>query len=119
MPFGIQARDQSVLNFVRVAENIAVVKVQNTCEVLHARDISVYDAGFNDVFPLASQELPIENSFQSGRAQFHGSLEGFAVGGFLLGATVYEAFGVIGLMQGESRPKIPTSPLQRERNLRV
>ena len=81
MPLRIQPSYESVLNFMRVAQNIALVEVQYICKVVHASHVTVNNAWFDHVLPLLAEELPVEDLFKRRRANFHRSVQSLAMVG--------------------------------------
>jgi len=52
----------AILHFIRIGENVALVKTQNVREVVYSRHVAVDHARFNHVFPFASHELAIKDA---------------------------------------------------------
>src|ERR1051325_10311628 len=63
LALAIQAGNESVLHLVGIAQNIALIKVENIGEVVHSGHHAVSDARLDDVFPFLPEDFPIADFF--------------------------------------------------------
>src|ERR1700722_12684120 len=94
----VEPGDESVLHFVRVAQDVALVEVQDIGEVVYTGHGAIDDLGFDGMLPLPAQKFPVEYFLQNRRPYFHRGFHSLAVGGFGEGNSVDEALGVIGIV---------------------
>src|ERR1700719_2185041 len=119
MALGVQTRYESILDFVGVAQNVALVEVQKIGEVIDSRDVAVFDSRFDDMLPFPAQEFLVEDLFERGRTYLHGRLQRLTVRRVVVHHSIYITLGVEGLVQGQGGAQYPSLPLQRERNLGI
>ena len=117
--FRVEAGHESVFDFVGVAQDVALVEVEHIREIVHAGHEPVDGSRFDDVLPLPSQKLLVEDLLQNWRAHFHRGFQGLAVGGIVDGKSVHETLGVVGLMQSQCGAQRPAVELQGQGNLGI
>src|ERR1700757_1939928 len=67
IPLGIQTRYESILDFVRVAQDVPFVEVQKICKVIDSGDVTVLNSRLDHMLPFSAQEFLIENLLERGR----------------------------------------------------
>src|SRR5437016_9784635 len=124
----IETIDQRVLNFVRVAENVAIIETQYLGEVFHPGHVRVVYAWLDYVFPLPAQEFSIEYAIKCRRARFERRLQRLPIDG--LGqcgphirerdsARRYQLLRINCVARGNLRTKAPALRQQRQRERRA
>ena len=118
---GVEAGHESVFDLVRIAEQVALVEVENVGEIVYAGDQAVDGARFDHVLPLAAQEFLVEDFLQRRADAVPPKSPG--PGGWWdpsrqrIRST--EALGVVGLVQSERGAQGPAFELQGQGNLGV
>src|ERR1700733_16022383 len=117
--FRVEASHESVFYFVCVAQDVALVELQNIGEIIHSSYEAIHGARLDDMLPLSPQEFLIEYFLQYGRTHFYRCIERLAVGRILLGAAVHQSLAVVGFVKGQRWTQRPSMKLHGQGNLRA